>query len=160
METPPATKSGTITSETRSETIGSETPSQTPSQTTTSFRRHPIHEIGDVLTPAEIERHLLRLTPAELQQKYGHLIPELMSASVHDIMELVRCGFFHQAQARLSQLVAGPGAAVVAGAVGYLPEGAGVEAMLRGIRHQQHKPGPTDDNSHQDTTKDTNEDSQ
>lgn len=155
METPP--KSEAIT-ETHSETPSvttTETQSQTPLQTT--GRRHPIHEIGDVLTPTEIERHLLRLTPAELEEKYGHLVPELMSASVHDIMELVRCGFFHQAQARLSQLVAGPGAAVVAGAVGYLPTGAGVEAMLRGIRHQQHKPGPTEDNSHHDTKRDTNE---
>lgn len=111
-----------------------------PATTTTApAQRHPIHDIGDVLTPTEIERHLRRLSPDDLRAKYGAHVPELMSATVHDLMEIVRCGFFHQAQARLSLLVAGPGSAVVAGAVGYAPQGPGVEAMLRGIRHQQQQ---------------------
>lgn len=92
--------------------------------------------IGDLLSVEEVERHLDSLSPEELQENYGSLMPGAMSASKQDILDVVRCGFFSQAHQRLSELVKGNGSILVAQALGYDYKGAGVENMMRGLREK------------------------
>lgn len=94
----------------------------------------PVASIRDLLTPQEVEAHLNSLTHEEIKEKYGHLMPECMHATPHEIMSVVRCAFFDQAEQRLSEQVRSGGGYLVAQALGYDYKGENVEGMVRGIR--------------------------
>lgn len=95
----------------------------------------PIVSLEDVLTEQVILRHLDTLLESQLQEVYGHLLPESVAPTKAEIMKVVRSGFFHQANKELSQTVAENGVGqILASSFGYEYKGEGIEAFLRGIR--------------------------
>lgn len=96
----------------------------------------PIASISDVLTLELIEKHLESLSSDHLSELYLKHLPESTSPTKHDIMDVVRSGFFQQSTSKLSELLReGNGAGyLLAQSLKYDYQGEGIEAFLNGVR--------------------------
>lgn len=96
----------------------------------------PIASISDVLTVELIEKHLDTLSPDQLSQLYASHLPESTSPTKHDILDVVRSGFFQQSSNKLSELLReGSGAGyLLAQTLKYDYQGEGIESFLNGVR--------------------------
>lgn len=96
----------------------------------------PIASISDVLTLELIEKHLDTLSPDQLSQLYASHLPESTNPTKHDILDVVRSGFFQQSTNKLSELLReGSGAGyLLAQTLKYDYQGEGIESFLNGVR--------------------------
>lgn len=96
----------------------------------------PIASISDVLTLELIEKHLDSLSPDQLSQLYATHLPESTNPTKHDILDVVRSGFFQQSTNKLSELLReGSGAGyLLAQSLKYDYQGEGIESFLNGVR--------------------------
>lgn len=103
----------------------------------------PIASISDVLTLELIEKHLDTLSPDQLSQLYASHLPESTSPTKHDILDVVRSGFFQQSSNKLSELLReGSGAGyLLAQSLKYDYQGEGIESFLNGVRELGKKEG-------------------
>lgn len=96
----------------------------------------PIASISDILTLELVEKHLDTLSPDQLTELYANHLPGSTNPTKHDILDVVRSGFFQQSTNNLSDLLReGNGAGyLLAQSLKYDYKGEGIEPFLNGVR--------------------------
>lgn len=88
-----------------------------------------------------VEKHLDELSPEEIEQLYAEHLPSSTNPTKHDIIQLVRSGFFDQSLDRLNQgLQKSTGMGyILSQSLKFDYQGEGIEGFLKGIRQLTKK---------------------